>query len=210
VLGPGYVYPMVAAQLATSEVLTLRLDYRRPNHVSDCLEDVRAALAFLGAAHGRLHAVIVGWSFGGAVALRAAQAWPGIIVGAATVASQTASIGDVAAVAPAPLLLLHGTADTCLSDRCSRSIYAAARHPKELVLYDGDDHGLTRHSTHVAHRLASFVGRCIDNAVEAAAGGAAHQQTQGESSAIKAQRTQQAGGVGQPPLASHDRAGAQG
>jgi hypothetical protein len=59
-------------------------------------------------------------------------------------------------MAPKHVLLLHGTADRTLSDRCSRDLYARAREPKELVLYPGDDHGLTRHRRPVIEKLLGW------------------------------------------------------
>ena len=45
-------------------------------------------------------------------------------------------------VAPRPLLLVHGLADTRLSPSCARQIYQWADEPKELVCYPGAEHGL--------------------------------------------------------------------
>src|SRR5216683_1246228 len=45
-------------------------------------------------------------------------------------------------VAPRPLLIVHGLADTRLPPRCARQIYQWADEPKELVLYPGAEHGL--------------------------------------------------------------------
>lgn len=59
---------------------------------------------------------LVGWSFGGAVVITAG-ARSSNVVGVATVASQTYGTDSVSSLAPKSLLLLHGTGDTCLSDR---------------------------------------------------------------------------------------------
>lgn len=126
VLGPAHVYPPLASRLAAAGVHALRLDYRHPARLEPCLDDAHAAIDFL-AARGAERVVVVGWSFGGAVALQAAERWPAV-AGAATVASQTAGMGPVEEIPRAgkKLLLMHGTGDTCLSDRCSRMIHAAA------------------------------------------------------------------------------------
>ncbi len=100
-------------------------------------------------------AALVGWSFGGAVVVEAG-ARSDIVAVVATVASQTYGTGSVGRLAPKSLLLLHGTADRTLSDRCSRDLYARAREPKELVLYPGDDHGLARHSRQVLEKLLEW------------------------------------------------------
>jgi fermentation-respiration switch protein FrsA (DUF1100 family) len=45
-------------------------------------------------------------------------------------------------LAPRPLLLVHGTADTILDCAASQDIYDRALEPKRLVLYEGADHSL--------------------------------------------------------------------
>lgn len=46
----------------------------------------------------------------------------------------------VAALAPRPFLLLHGTADTVIPVSHAHQLYAAAGEPKELVVYEGAGH----------------------------------------------------------------------
>lgn len=65
------------------------------------------------------------------------------VIGVATVASQTYGTDAVGALSPRSLLLLHGTADQCLRDHCSKQLYRQAREPKKIILFDGDDHGLS-------------------------------------------------------------------
>ena len=51
---------------------------------------------------------------------------------------------------PAPILMLHGTADTRVNVEQSRlmaSALNAANHTNKLVTYEGDNHGLTQHRT---------------------------------------------------------------
>jgi len=160
--GPAHCYPTLAARLAETGVTALRLDYRHPNRLNECLADVRGAIDHLRAHHGVASLAIVGWSFGGAVALQAGERWPEVRA-VATVASQTAHIGPVDEIGRAgkPLLLLHGTGDTCLSDRCSRMIYAAALEPKELVLYPGDNHGITGNADSMTARLLAFITSAV-------------------------------------------------
>ncbi|MDB5294587.1 MAG: dienelactone hydrolase [Phycisphaerales bacterium] len=85
---------------------------------------------------------LVGHSFGGAVAIRAAA---GCFAVRACVALATQGYGadPAAALGPrCPLLLCHGTADEVLPPACSRAVYAAAGQPKELLLRAGASHGL--------------------------------------------------------------------
>lgn len=47
---------------------------------------------------------------------------------------------DVAAIAPRPLLIIHGTADTAIPDEHAKRVFAAAGEPKELWLAEGAPH----------------------------------------------------------------------
>ena len=47
---------------------------------------------------------------------------------------------DVAQIAPRPLLLIHGLADTIISPQDSRRLFEAAGEPKELWLVEGMEH----------------------------------------------------------------------
>lgn len=162
VLGPGHIYEDVATTLASKGIVTLRLNYRTPNHTERCIADVAAATKHVRDEFGVRHIGITGWSFGGAVALRAAEEVADVKA-CATIASQTAGIGPVASIGAAgkALLLMHGTADTCLSAACSEIIYGRAKEPKQLRLFEGDDHGLTHNSAAVKEELVAFFVRSL-------------------------------------------------
>jgi alpha/beta superfamily hydrolase len=149
--GPSGVYADLAARMQEQALAALRLDYRWPNRLAGCVEDTLAGVDFL-AQQGMRRVVLIGWSFGGAVAISAAVASQ-TVVGVATVASQSFGTELVSRLAPRRLLLLHGTADNVLSDRCSRQIYAEAREPKELVLFEGDGHGIEKHRAELLRTL---------------------------------------------------------
>jgi alpha-beta hydrolase superfamily lysophospholipase len=139
--GPaGGLYPRLAAQLAPQGIASLRLDYRRPANMIPCVLDVLVGIAYLGT-RGRSRVVLVGHSFGGAVVIAAGAVSPEVI-GVAALSSQTAGAGQVGSISPRPLLLMHGTADEILPDRCSRDLYRRAGEPRRLLLYEGCRHGL--------------------------------------------------------------------
>lgn len=139
--GPaGGVYTRLATQLRPLGVSGLELDYRRPGQLEPCVQDVLTGLAFL-AELGKTRAALVGHSFGGAVVISAA-AESRAVVAVAALSSQTAGTDAVSQIAPRPLLLVHGTADEILPERCSRDLYARAKEPKRLVLYPDCRHGL--------------------------------------------------------------------
>ncbi len=152
VAGPSGVYEDLAERLRADGVTALRLDYREPNDLPECTYDALAALDALGH-RGMEKAVLVGWSFGGAVVI-SAGAQSERTVGVATVASQTYGTQDVGRLSPEKsLLLIHGTADKTLPADLSRQLYARAGEPKELVLYPGDGHGIERHRTQMLEKL---------------------------------------------------------
>ena len=96
--------------------------------------------------------ILVGWSFGGAVVISAGAA-SGVVVGVATVASQTYGAGAVGELSPKSLLLIHGTADDVLPYGLSQYLYASAGEPKELVLYPDDNHGIERHRSEMLKKI---------------------------------------------------------
>jgi alpha-beta hydrolase superfamily lysophospholipase len=139
--GPaGGVYERLGRRLSGEGVASLQVDYRRPAALVPCVLDVLAGIAFL-ASRGRTRVALVGHSFGGAVVVSAGVASDAVIAVAA-LSSQSSGTQDVAALAPRPLLVAHGTDDEVLPDRTSRDIHARARDPKRLILYPGCRHGL--------------------------------------------------------------------
>ena len=139
--GPaGGVYHRLGQQLVGDNIASLELDYRRPADLAECVADVLAGVAHL-ASVGRTRVVLVGHSFGGAVAITAG-ATSGAVISVAALSSQTYGTELAPALAPRPLLVLHGLADEVLPAACSRDIYRRAAEPKRIELYEGCRHGL--------------------------------------------------------------------
>lgn len=139
--GPAKLYVRMGHELPRLGIGVARLNYRMPNEFGECVVDTMAGLSFLkGIGYGG--AALVGHSFGGAVAINAATLAPAVTTVVA-ISSQLAGAHVVADIAPRPLLLLHGTSDTILSDQCSRMLYERAGEPKTLKLFDGADHRFT-------------------------------------------------------------------
>ena len=123
------------------EATSIRVDYRQPNVIPECVMDTLLGVSFLtGTGHTEI--VLVGHSFGGAVVISAAPISEQVKAVAA-LSSQTYGAQGAGRVAPRPLLLVHGEADTRLPPYCSEQIYSWANEPKDLVLYPGAGHGLT-------------------------------------------------------------------
>jgi hypothetical protein len=83
-----------------------------------------------------------------------------------TLSTQTYGADLVTELRPRALLLVHGTADTVLPDRCSRDLYALAAEPKELVLYDGAGHGLTEAAAPLRALLEDRLARLLTPGAE--------------------------------------------
>ena len=149
--GPAGIYEELATRLQARGIAALRLGYRKLNYLEDCIYDVLATLVALDQ-QGINRAALLGWSFGGAVAI-SAGAVSDAVAGVATVASQTYGAGAVGRLSPKSLLLIHGTADKVLPYYLSKNLYDRAGEPKELVLYPEDGHGVERHRSEMLEKL---------------------------------------------------------
>jgi alpha-beta hydrolase superfamily lysophospholipase len=139
--GPAMLYPRLGLKIPPAGFAVARMNYREPNDFDECLLDTLATVTFLKGT-GHQHAALIGHSFGGAVAINAGTLSPTVTTVVA-IASQLAGAQMVGQLAPKPLLLIHGTADTRLPDDCSRILYARAGEPKTLKLLEGADHRLS-------------------------------------------------------------------
>ena len=140
--GPaGGLYPRLAYQLTGQGIASLRLHYRYPNDLENCVIDTLVGIHYLKESRNQNRLALVGHSFGGAVVI-SAGALSEPVVAVAALSSQTYGTSLVDQISPRSLLLMHGTADEILPDECSRSLYQRAQEPKELRLYPGCRHGL--------------------------------------------------------------------
>jgi pimeloyl-ACP methyl ester carboxylesterase len=137
--GPG-TYMRLAEKFIGQGITSLRLDYRDPNNLPECVLDLMAGVAFFKGQDFE-PVVVVGHSFGGAVVI-AGGAAIAHIKGVVCLSSQTYGSDSVGQLSPRPLLLVHGKGDTRLPFSCSQQIYDRALEPKQLVLYDGAEHRL--------------------------------------------------------------------
>ncbi len=139
--GPaGGIYHRLGRHLVADGIASLELDYRRPADLHNCVLDVLLGIRYLGTRGGE-RIVLVGHSFGGAVVITAG-ALSEEVIAVVAMSSQLSGTDLADQVSPRPLLLVHGTADEVLPDRCSRDIYRRAKEPKRLILYPECLHGL--------------------------------------------------------------------
>jgi hypothetical protein len=149
------LYPAACEQLQARGIAGLRLHYRKPNHLVDCILDTLAGVAFL-VQEGATEVALVGHSFGGAVVISAGAVSPHVKA-VVPMSSQTYGTELTPKVAPRAMLLIHGTNDDVLSPMCSRQIYAAANEPKEIKLYPGTGHGLDEVRQEVLDLLVRWI-----------------------------------------------------
>ncbi|HEY2106671.1 MAG TPA: alpha/beta hydrolase [Candidatus Binataceae bacterium] len=140
--GPAMLYARLGLEARSLGLTVMRLGYRLPGEMVECVLDTMAGMSFLkGIGHQRM--ALIGHSFGGGVAIATATLTPAAVAVAA-ISSQLDGAQNVAQLAPRPLLLIHGTGDIVLSDQSSRMIFERAGEPKTLRLFPGADHGLTQ------------------------------------------------------------------
>ena len=156
VLGPGRaLYHALGARWADRGVRFVRIGYREPNNLDLCAHDLACGVELARDA-GAERVVVMGHSFGGAVAVRCAVVMPASVVGVVTFATQSAGCEVAGALAGTPLLLFHGEHDELLPPEASHVVAAIAGHG-EVVMLPGDGHLLGRSDEAITERLDEWL-----------------------------------------------------
>jgi alpha-beta hydrolase superfamily lysophospholipase len=154
--GPGQgTYARLAEGLRHKQIASLRMSYRYPNVLHECILDVLARVTYLQH-RGAAPVVLVGHSFGGAVVIAAGVVHPHV-AGVVALAPQTYGAQMAGQLAPRPLLVVHGKADTRLPYACGVQIYDWAQEPKQLILYEGAEHRLDECAAALEHLLTQWI-----------------------------------------------------
>lgn len=164
-LGPSDgAYHDLGVAFAEQGIGTIRVGYRRPNALDECILDVAAACD-LAARAGAERFVTVGHSFGGAVAVGAGIALPAHVRGVVTLATQSAGCESAAQLWPRPILLLHGDRDEILPVMCSEVVSELAGGG-ELVVLPGAGHLLNQGGSGqvVREKLLEWIPPVLDGA----------------------------------------------
>jgi alpha/beta superfamily hydrolase len=148
------VFVRLSQGLAEDGVTSVRLQWREAGEFEECLMDALAACSFVKGI-GAERVVLVGHSFGGAVAVKAAPL-ASITAGVASLAAQRYGTFEVEELGR-PLLLIHGTEDEVLDHAASEDIHQRAREPKRLVLLEGAGHGFAGQAQEVYDLLREFI-----------------------------------------------------
>lgn len=156
VLGPGHgLYQQLGERWSARGVRMLRVGYREPNNLDLCAHDVACGVEWARDA-GADRIVVMGHSFGGAVAIRAAVVMPRSVVGVVTFATQSAGCEVAAGLDGRPLLLFHGDRDELLPIEASHMVHALAGHG-EVVALPGDGHLLAKSEAVIVERLDEWL-----------------------------------------------------
>lgn len=155
-LGGGGLYHELGTRLAEIDIASARVSYRKPNDLGRCTHDVLATMQLL-ARRGARRFVVIGHSFGGAVAIQSAASMNADLVpGVVTLATQSAGCEPVETLSDRELLFFHGTNDQILPHASSEMVRMLAGHG-ELVLLAGEDHLLKAAKDQIAERLMVWI-----------------------------------------------------
>ena len=156
VLGPGHaLYHALGERWAAQGVRFIRVGYREPNNLDLCAHDLACGVELARDA-GAERVVVMGHSFGGAVAVRCAVVMPVSVVGVVTFATQSAGCEVAGALDGRPLLLFHGDRDELLPAEASHVVAAIAGHG-EVVMLPGDGHLLGKSDEAITERLDEWL-----------------------------------------------------
>jgi pimeloyl-ACP methyl ester carboxylesterase len=155
-LGPGNgLYNDLGHSLAEYGVSSIRLSYRKPNDLDSCCVDAAAAVQLLiGSGVDRV--VLMGHSFGGAVAIRVAVGLSEMVAGVVTFATQSAGCEIAGGLQGKPLLMFHGDNDTILPAEASEMVRTIAGSG-DLRILEGDDHLLTNSHDHMFEEVLKWL-----------------------------------------------------
>jgi len=156
VLGPGHgLYQRLGEQWPARGAAVYRVGYRVPNDLDRCAHDVACGVE-LAVEAGAERVVVMGHSFGGAVAIRVAVVMTAEVAGVVTFATQSAGCEVAGALAGRPLLLFHGDRDELLPMQSSEMVRVIAGHG-DLVVLPNDGHLLGRSDEAIVERLDEWL-----------------------------------------------------
>jgi len=160
-LGPADgLYHQLGEVWASRGVPVIRVSYRRPNDMDACCIDVAAAVQLAVAGGGAERVVLMGHSFGGAVAVRVGVGLSEMVTGVVTFATQSAGCELAGGLAGKPLLLFHGDRDEILPMQASEVVRAIAG-TGELVVCPNDGHLLAKSGPLMFERLEQWLPEAL-------------------------------------------------
>jgi alpha/beta superfamily hydrolase len=162
-LGPANgLYQFLGDTLGEHGIATLRVSYRRPNDLDACVLDAGAA-AEMAAGEGATAVVVIGHSFGGAVAVNVAAHLGGLALGVVTLSTQSAGCEIAPMIADRELLLVHGGRDEILPVWASEVVKEMAG-TGELIVYPPAGHLLLECADELRELLPGWIQRVLGRA----------------------------------------------
>ena len=142
-MGPGdALYHQLGEDFSSRGIPAMRISWRKPNDMDACCVDAAAAVQMM-VGTGCERVILMGHSFGGAVAVRVAVGLSAMVAGVVTFATQSAGCEVAGGLAGRPLLMFHGDRDEILPVEASEVVRAIAGHG-ELRIMPGDGHLLAK------------------------------------------------------------------
>ena len=143
VMGPGEaLYHVLGEDFSARGIPAMRLSYRKPNDMDSCCVDTAAAVQMM-VGTGCERVILMGHSFGGAVAIRVAVGLSMMVSGVVTFATQSAGCEIAGGLQGRPLLMFHGDRDEILPLEASEVVRSIAGSG-ELRVMPGDGHLLAK------------------------------------------------------------------
>lgn len=160
-LGPGdALYQQLGTEFAEVGIPMIRASYRKPNDLDMCCVDAAAAVQLL-VGSGADKVVLMGHSFGGAVAVRVGVGLPDMVAGVVTFATQSAGCEVAGGLAGRPLLLIHGDRDEILPVQASEVVRAIAG-TGDLHVMPNDGHLLARSHAAIHDLVVPWVRQVLN------------------------------------------------
>lgn len=150
------LYPNLSKELMNFNISSLRIQFRNPKNLKECIYDVLTGIGFLNSEKISKIALI-GHSLGGAVVIRSAV-MSDYVKTVITLATQSYGADEVKNLSnDTSILLIHGSDDSVLSASCSRAIYGIANEPKERIILKGNGHCLDESSDEVKKIVFNWI-----------------------------------------------------
>jgi len=142
-MGPGdALYNQLGEDFSVRGIPAMRISWRKPNDMDACCVDAAAAVQMM-VGTGCERVILMGHSFGGAVAVRVAVGLSAMVTGVVTFATQSAGCEVAGGLDGRPLLMFHGDRDEILPVEASEVVRAIAGSG-ELRIMPGDGHLLAK------------------------------------------------------------------